>query len=72
MAKKMKRIGWITETRKTVDQKWYVVYGTHKETRLKSMVRYNERKWPTDNNFVRLKAKGLARCVPVWVEVDDG
>lgn len=74
--KKYKRIGWVVEIRKTVDQKWYVVCRILSGTKHGAIQSFNSDKsfimgsaFLREDSYGGLHDRGLARCVPVYVEV---
>ena len=67
MLSKMKRIGWVVEDKYSLEDKGY-----HRP----STVRVSKSMAINDSGFDRafyqsLRRRGLARCVPVFVEVTD-
>ncbi len=76
--KKYKRIGWVVETRKTVDQKWYVACRILSGTKHGAIQSFNSDisflmglKFSREYSYGGLHCENLARCVPVYVEVSD-
>lgn len=67
--KKYKRIGWIVETRRTKDSRWFTAPWSYSGYyRDSSMQLYSE---GTNCDYKRDRKHGLARTVPVYVEVLD-
>ena len=71
MTKKMKRIGWIIETRETKRHKWRNLYMRDYFKSKKDAMEFFKH-FNTGDSFKMQENEGLARCIPVYVEVTDG
>lgn len=68
--KRYKRIGWVVKIRQTKTHRWYAAGWSYNQYYRDSSIRlFNE---GTNCDYKKSRIKGLARCVPVYVEVKDG
>ena len=63
----VKRIGWVVEARLTTRYKWKARIGTVWDTKQDSIAAYS---WDNKLRFKKEAKLGLARVVPVYVEVE--
>lgn len=63
----VKRIGWVVQHRKTKDDCWQISHAG--DTSSIAIQRFNYDRQITYNER---RVASLARCVPVYVEVQDG
>ena len=67
--KKYKRIGWVVQTK--FYKSWFTAKWSLAGIKSESIKPYNNVLAESFDKYQRLKRKGLARCVPVYVEVLD-
>ncbi len=67
--KKYKRIGWVVEVRRGLDSKWLIEEATLTTGDKGDAINLFN---PLRSEYEKLQLKNLARCVPVYVEVQDG
>ncbi len=63
--KKYKRIGWIVEIRSERASEWVLAIGSVRKKKTMAI------KWFGASMYHGWQVRGLARCVPVYVQVEE-